>query len=84
MLILKDILEYQKPGVRQNPYFYKIVLILDIFNHRDDENYSNKLRKGLRFNKIEDIPKKYHDREVHNIEPDIGSDGELYLKIVLI
>lgn len=36
MITLDQFLQSQHPGVRQNPYKYKIVAILDIYNNRND------------------------------------------------
>ena len=56
MLTLEDIIKNQNPGVRQNPYKYKILKIMDIFDSRSDEITVRKLRKGQIYINIEDIP----------------------------
>lgn len=86
MSTLKQILEAQNPGIRQNPYKYKIVCILDIYaDYGDDDITIKEARNGKIYLTIEDIPERYHNHFVYNIEPDRDdTTGCMYLKIVLL
>ena len=86
MPTLKQILEAQHPGVRQNPYKYKIVCILDIYAECSSDDITIKEARNEKiYLNIEDIPEKYYDHFVYNIEPDRDeSTGCMYLKIVLL
>lgn len=77
ILKLSDILEHQNPGVRQNSYKYKIIPIRECFDANDrDIHYI--------YSDINDIPEIYMKQQVYNIEPDIDSNGCMYLKIAIL
>lgn len=84
MITLDQFLQSQHPGVRQNPYKYKIVAILDIYNNRNDNESVEKFRNGNVYLNTEDIPNDYMNHYIFNIEPEVDSNGCLYLKIVLL
>lgn len=75
-LKLRDVISCQHPGVRSNPYKYKIVSVNEFYDGVDSEHiYCN----------TEDIPEEYLYSWVHNIEPDRDdTTGCLYLKIVIL
>ena len=86
MPTLREILESQHRGIRQNSYKYKIVCIMNLYDARlgDDETVA-KFRDGKIYLNIEDIPEIYYDHTVYNIEPDIDAETKcLYLRIVII
>lgn len=84
MITLEQFLESQRPGVRQNPYKYKIVAILDIYNNRNDDELVKEFRNGNVYLNTEDIPNDYMNHFVFNVEPEVDNNGCLYLKIVLL
>lgn len=86
MPTLKQILEAQHQGIRQNPYKYKIICILDIYADCNGDDITVKeARNGKVYINAEDIPEYYHDHFVYNIEPDRDeTTGCMYLKIVLV
>ena len=75
-ITLGDVIDSQNPGVRSNPYKYKIISVLDFYRGIQEEHiYTN----------IEDIPEEYRVGVIHNIEPDRDEKtGCLYLKIVIL
>ena len=75
-ITLGDVIDSQNPGIRSNPYKYKIVSVLDFYKGDKEEHiYLN----------IEDIPEEYRNGVIHNIEPDRDNKtGCLYLKIVIL
>lgn len=77
ILKLSDILEHQNPGVRQNSYKYKIVPIRECFDKTNRDLY-------YIYSDIKDIPEIYMDQQIYNIEPDIDSNGCMYLKIIIL
>lgn len=85
MPTLEQFLETQHQGVRQNPYFYKIVSVLDVYSKRDLDNLTIKqARDGILYKTIESIPKEYYNRLVYHVEPCIIENGALCLRIVTI
>lgn len=78
---LKDLLEIQHPGVRSDPYKYKIVDINEIYNHANDEKKVKDITHI--FLNIEDIPEQYLEYKVYQIEPTKDKNGCLYLCIVI-
>lgn len=84
MITLEQFLESQRPGISQNPYKYKIVAILDIYNNKNDDELVKEFRNGNVYLNIEDIPDEYMNRFVFNVEPEVDNNGCLYLKIVIL
>ena len=87
MPTLGQILETQNQGVRQNPYFYRIVDILKVYKacSSEDNCTVKEARNGILYRNIESIPTEYHNRLVYFLEPGIDEETKyLYLRIVLI
>ena len=85
MVTLEQLLESQRPGVRQNPYKYKIVAVLDIYNNnRNDGKLVKEFCNGNVYLNIENIPNDYMNHFVFSVEPEADNNGCLYLKIILL
>lgn len=90
MITLEQFLETQNTGVRQNPFKYKIVQALELFNHAyDDEKISsftiNKIKDGDIYSFVEYIPEEYYSHYVYLVEPDYDQKNAcLYLRIIII
>lgn len=89
MPTLAQIIETQNQGVRQNPYFYKIVDILNLYSMSGTGGNLDltvkQARDGILYKTVESIPKEYYDRLVYFLEPGRNEDtGYMYLRIVLL
>lgn len=84
MITLNDIHETLIQGVKQDPYFYRIVLLLDIFDNDKDEESLEKFRDGKLYRSIEEIPKEYYSRQIYKIEVCKEQNGALSIKFVII
>ena len=85
MLTLGQFLETQHQGIRQNPYKYKIVDILGLYESSKDDNMTVKAaRDGTLYQTVESIPKELYNRHVYHVEPCIMEHGFLCLRIVII
>ena len=87
-MTLRDVLRHQNQGVRQNPYKYKILNILEMFNNRSQQgdltlNEFKQAQAKVYLN-IENIPEKLMDYKIYNIEPEVDNNGCLYLRIDII
>lgn len=86
-MTLRDFSNCQNPGVRQNPYKYKIINIHEVFD---------KSSEGMTLDEVKcictrvyldkkDFPEELMRYRIHNIEPDADQEtGCLYLKISVI
>ena len=88
MITLGQLLQSQKPGINQNPYGYKIVDILSLFELSNKTNDDKLIKEARDYTSIyqtpESIPEELLYRYIHHIEPTINDTGRLFLRIVLI
>lgn len=85
MPTLGQFLETQHQGIRQNPYKYKIVDILGLYESSKDDNMTIKdARDGTLYQTAESIPEELYNKHVYLVEPCIMEHGCLCLRIVII
>ena len=90
MPTLAQIIQTQNQVVRQDPYFYKIVDILNLYSIMSGTGSNlnqtvKQARDGTLYRSVESIPKEYYDRQVYFLEPGRDKDtGYMYLRIVLL
>lgn len=86
-MTLRDFANHQNPGVRQNPYKYKIINIHEVFDKSAEGISVGELKRTLAkvYLETKDFPEELMNYRIHNIEPEIDQDnGCLYLRIAII
>lgn len=86
MITLRQFLETQNLGVRQN-FFYRIVDAFELFqkSKTDDTITISRFREGNKYLKVEYIPEELKDHKVYAVEACYDEEVHCpYLKIVII
>ena len=86
-MTLEDFAKHQNPGVRQDPYKYKIINIYDVFGTTSEDITLEQAKELCTkvYLDVKDFPEELMNCKIYNIEPDIDHDTRcLYLKIVII
>ena len=86
-MTLRDFANHQHPGVRQNPYKYKIINIGEVFDKRTENMTLEEAKRTLAkvYLDVKDFPEELIDYRIHNIEPEFDQKtGCLYLTIHII
>ena len=86
MITLRQFLETQNLGVRQN-FFYRIVDAFELFQKSkiDDSFTISRLREGNKYLKVEYIPEELKNHKVYAVEACYDEEVHCpYLKIVII
>lgn len=86
-MTLRDFANHQHPGVRQNPYKYKIINIGEVFDKSNENTSLEELKRILAkvYLDVKDFPEELMDYRIHNIDPELDQEtGCLYLRIHII
>ena len=86
MITLGQFVQSQHPGINKDPYGYKIVNLLSLFESSKEGNKYTDLESKFDelYQSPESFPEELLNKQIYHIEPTKGKTGRLFLRIILI
>lgn len=86
MITLDQFLESQHPGINKDPYGYKIVNLLSLFEAAKEGDKYNDLETKFDqlYQSTESFPDELLNKQIYHVEPTKSETGCLFLRIILI